>query len=71
MRLWNYGKTRAEQARAELQVVQGGDRPDGRALGFSPDENERRWMRDVENYVLDVLTRELRRFIRVEFWSWW
>jgi len=58
MRLWNYGKTRAEQARAELQVVQGDDRPNGRALGFSPDENERRWMRDVENYVLDVLTRE-------------
>jgi hypothetical protein len=58
MRLWNYGKTRAEQARAELQVVDGIERPDGRALGPSADENERHWMRDVEDYVLEVLTRE-------------
>lgn len=58
MRLWNYGKTRDEQARAELQVVEGIERPRGRALGPSADENERRWMREVENYVLDVLTRE-------------
>src|SRR5580765_809069 len=58
MRLWNYGKTRAEQARAELQVVQGAERPFTRALGPSADENERHWMRDVEDYVLEVLTRE-------------
>ena len=58
MRLWNYGKTREEQARAELQVVEGIERPRGRALGPSADESERRWMREVENYVLDVLTRE-------------
>ena len=58
MRLWNYGKTRDEQARAELQVVEGVERSRARALGPSVDENERRWMREVENYVLDVLTRE-------------
>ena len=58
MRLWNYGKSRAEQARAELQVVQGAERPFTRALGPSADENERHWMRDVEDYVLEVLTRE-------------
>jgi len=58
MRLWNYGKTRAEQARAELQIVNGAERPLSRALGPSADENERRWMRDVEDYVLEVLTRE-------------
>jgi hypothetical protein len=55
MRLWNYGKTRAEQARAELQVVEGIDQPH---RWPSADENERHWMRDVENYVLDVLTRD-------------
>jgi hypothetical protein len=58
MRLWNYGKTRAEQAKAELEIVQGVERSPIRALGPSADESERRWMRDVENYVLDVLTRE-------------
>src|SRR5262249_55574948 len=58
MRLWNYGKTRAEQAKAELQVVQGIERSNRWALGPSADESERRWMRDVENYVVDVLTRE-------------
>ncbi len=58
MRLWNYGKTRAEQARTELQVVDGVDRPSRLALGPSADENERHWMRDVEDYVLEVLTRE-------------
>jgi hypothetical protein len=58
MRLWNYGKTRAEQAKAELQVVQGVERSNRWALGPSADESERRWMRDVENYVVDVLTRE-------------
>jgi hypothetical protein len=58
MRLWNYGKSREEQARAELQIVDGIERPRGRALGPSADENERRWMREAENYVLDVLTRE-------------
>ena len=58
VRLWNYGKTREEQARAELQVVSGIDRPYRMALGPSANENERRWMRDVENYVLEVLTRE-------------
>jgi hypothetical protein len=58
MRLWNYGKTREELARAELQIVEGIERPRGRALGPSADENERRWMREAENYVLDVLTRE-------------
>jgi hypothetical protein len=58
MRLWNYGKTRAEQARAELQVVESVERPRRLALGPSADENERHWMRDVENYVLEVLTRD-------------
>ncbi|HET9830359.1 MAG TPA: hypothetical protein VFP91_01560 [Vicinamibacterales bacterium] len=58
MRLWNYGKSREEQARAELQVVQGVERSRGRTLGPSADESERRWMREAENYVLDVLTRE-------------
>jgi hypothetical protein len=24
-----------------------------------------------ERRMLDVLTRRIRRFIRVEFWSWW
>jgi len=56
LRLWNYGKTRAEQARAELEVVDGIDRPHRWAP--SADENERHWMRDVENYVLEVLTRD-------------
>jgi hypothetical protein len=58
MRLWNFGKTRAEQARAELEVVDGNDRPRGHALGRSAEENERQWMRDVEDYVLEVLTRD-------------
>jgi hypothetical protein len=58
MRLWNFGKTRAEQARAELQVVEGIDRPHGHALGRSAEDNEREWMRDVEDYVLEVLTRD-------------
>ena len=58
LRLWNYGRTHDEQARAELQVVTGIERPYGRALGPSADENERHWMHDVENYVLDVLTRQ-------------
>jgi hypothetical protein len=58
MRLWNFGKTRAEQARAELQVVEGIERPQGRALGRSAEENERQWTRDVEDYVLEVLTRD-------------
>ena len=57
MRLWNFGKTRAEQARAELQVVEDNERPHGRA-GRSAEENERQWMRDVEDYVLEVLTRD-------------
>src|SRR5262245_43582672 len=57
MRLWNFGKTRAEQARAELQVVEENDRPHGR-VGRSAEENERQWMRDVEDYVLEVLTRD-------------
>jgi hypothetical protein len=57
MRLWNFGKTRAEQARAELQVVEGNERSHDR-VGRSADENERQWMRDVEDYVLDVLTRD-------------
>jgi hypothetical protein len=56
MRLWNFGKTRAEQARAELQVVEGNDRPHEHG-GRSAEENERQWMRDVEEYVLDVMTR--------------
>jgi hypothetical protein len=55
MRLWNFGKTHAEQARAELQVVDDNERPLG---GRSSEENERQWMRDVEDYVLDVLTRD-------------
>jgi hypothetical protein len=58
MRLWNFGKTRAEQARAELQVVEGVERPHGRAVSRSAEESERQWMRDVEDYVLDVLTRD-------------
>jgi hypothetical protein len=58
MRLWNFGKTRAEQARAELEVVDGNDRPHGHSLGRSAEENERQWMRDVEDYVLEVLTRD-------------
>jgi hypothetical protein len=58
MRLWNFGKTRAEQARAELQVVDENDRPHGHAQGRSAEENERQWMRDVEDYVLEVLTRD-------------
>jgi len=57
MRLWNFGKTRAEQARAELQVVEGTERSHGH-LGRSAEENERQWMLDVEDYVLDVLTRD-------------
>jgi hypothetical protein len=57
MRLWNFGKTRAEQARAELQVVEGTDRGHEH-VGRSAEENERQWMRDVEDYVLDVLTRD-------------
>jgi hypothetical protein len=58
LRLWNYGKTRAEQARAELQVVEGVERSRRWALGPSAEESERRWTRDVENYVLEVLTRD-------------
>jgi hypothetical protein len=56
MRLWNFGKTRAEQARAELQVVEE-ERPHGH-VGRSAEESERQWMLDVEDYVLDVLTRD-------------
>jgi len=56
MRLWNFGKSRAEQARAELQVVEG-ERPHGH-VGRSAEESERQWMRDVEDYVLEVLTRD-------------
>ena len=57
MRLWNFGKTRAEQARAELEVVEGNEGP-REHTGRSAEENERQWMRDVEDYVLDVLTRD-------------
>jgi len=57
MRLWNFGKTRAEQARAELEVVEGNERTHEHG-GRSAEENERQWMRDVEDYVLDVLTRD-------------
>ena len=57
MRLWNFGKTRAEQARAELEVVEGIERPHGH-VGRSAEENERQWMRDVEDYVVEVLTRD-------------
>jgi hypothetical protein len=57
MRLWNFGKTRAEQARAELEVVEGNERPHEH-VGRSAEENERQWMRDVEDYVLEVLTRD-------------
>ena len=57
MRLWNFGKTRAEQARAELQVVEGGERSHEH-VGRSSEENERQWMLDVEDYVVDVLTRD-------------
>ena len=58
-KVWNYGKFHADQTHAQLEV----DEPTSpsrsqRPRGTSPEEGERRWNRETEDFVLEMLTRE-------------